>query len=441
MNESEKLIKNSISYKAKGFELKSNRPQQYDSLQRQYLGDRTRSFANARAYLASDYVNADCQGLITENFYQWVNTNIRLADIASFSPSSTKKQDDFKEVLFPELPIDYFPIGAKIKTMGNTWICVNPSNMSSVNANALIARCNASYNSYDYYGNIVTEPIVVEKYSMLGNDTDGNRNLELMDGYFNVTAQLNSTTQNLGENKRIILGKKPYHITGFTDFIQEFSGDRESVKLLNFTVRIGEPVEQDDMINFVADGKAYQTSVEVHGQAALITGQQSQIIPAFLINGTEVSATEQYPLSWTFTSSDNSIVTINKDGLITTKKSGTAIITATLDQNPNLAASMEISITDSLSDDYIAFKGLIPQFITQYTKETISAAFYENGIETQNSLNWTFSGANQEDYNAVIASDGKSATIECLSPSANNLLITVSYGENETTAEISLEGY
>lgn len=441
MNESERFIKNSISFKEKGIGLKSNRPQQYNSLQRQYLGDRTRSFANARAYLASDYVNADCQGLIPEDFYEWVNTNIRFAEVGSFSSSSSKKQDDFKEILFPDLPIDYFPIGAKIKAMGNTWICINPSNMSSVNANAIIARCNASYNSYDYYGNVVTEPIVVEKYSMLGNDTDGNRNLELMDGYFNVTAQLNSITQNLGENKRIILGNKPYYITGFTDFIQEFSGDRASVHLLNFTIRIDEPKENDDMINYVADGKAYQFAVAVHGQNILTTGQQTQIFPAFLINDNEVAASAEYPITWKFTSSDNSIATIDNDGLITTKKAGTATITATLDQNPNLSASIELTITDALSDDYVAFKGLIPEYITQYTTETISAAFYQNGLETNSPLQWVFSGAAEEDFIAEISTDGKSATIQCVSPSAVSLIVTVAYDGNEASVEIPLEGY
>ena len=441
MNESEKYIKTSIAFKNKGFGLPTNRPKQYDSLQRQYMGDRTRSFANARAYLATDYVNADCQGLILQDFYAWVNTNIRLADITSYTPSSTKKQDDYKEVLFPDLPIDYFPIGAKIQTMGNTWICINPSNMSSVNASALIARCNASYNSFDYYGNVVTEPIVVEKYSMLGNDTEGNRNIELMDGYFNVTAQLNSVTANLGENKRIILGNKPYHITGFTDFIQEFSGDRDSVHILNFTVRIGEPTENDDMENFIADGKSYQCSVAIHGQSTLTAGQQTTLTPAFLINDNEVQPTGQYPLSWTFTTSDSTVAEVDENGVVTTYSAGSVQITATLDQNPTLQAVIELQVSETLSDDYVAFTGLIPEYIMQYTTETISAAFYQNGLEVNEPLVWSFSGAGKSRYNATVSADGKSVAIECISPSKRKLTITASYGENTVSVEIPLVGY
>lgn len=441
MNDSEKLIKNSISYKPQACGMKSNRPQEYASMQKQYLGNRTRSFLNSRAYLSSDYVNADCQGLNAENFYEWINTNIRLADITEFNASTAKKQDDFKQVLFPELPIDYFPIGAKIKTMGSTWICINPSNLSSVNANALVGRCNTSYNSFDYYGNIITEPIIVEKYSMLGNDTDGNQNLELMDGYFNVTAQLNDTTAKLGENKRIILGDKPYHITGFTNFIQEFSGDRESVHLLNFTVRIGEPTENDDMINFVADGNSYKTSVEIHGQTALIAGQMAQFTPVFLINGQEVESTQEHPLSWQFSSSNDNIATINENGTVTAVAQGSAVITATLDQNIKLTATIELQITESITDDYVAFVGVVPQSIEQYQSATISGAFYQSGIETENPLNWSFSGASEEDFIATISENGKSATIECLSPSAEKLNVSISSGDNSAAVEISLDGY
>ena len=243
MNDSEKYLKGIKPQTLSGVNVLTNAPSQYASKQRMYMAERNRLFAQKRAYLPTDYVNADVQGL-TKNFYDYTNLNIRLADIVNESPTS-KKKDDFKNILFPDMAIDYFPIGAKVITMGNTWIATNPSNMSDANSGGIIARCNASYNSYDYYGNIVTEPIVVEKYSMLGNNNEDPRNLVLMDGYFNVTCQKNSVTEKLGQNKRIILGSKPYHITGFADFIQEFSGNRNSVHIIHFTARIDEPTENE----------------------------------------------------------------------------------------------------------------------------------------------------------------------------------------------------
>ena len=167
MNDSQKYIKNLI-FSNDGSKVVQNTPEQYNSRQKQYLADRTARYVSERAYLSSDYVEADIQGLLPY-FYDYTTLYIRLADILSPSANTTKKVDDYKQVLIPDRAVDYLPIGAKINTMGSTWIVINPSNISSVSTNAVIARCNATYNSYDYYGNIIVEPIVVEKYTMSNN--------------------------------------------------------------------------------------------------------------------------------------------------------------------------------------------------------------------------------------------------------------------------------
>ena len=166
---SQKYVKDAIAFIGRGVSVPQNTPEEYASRQRQYMAGRSRAFDSHRAYLASDYFNADVQGLNPDDFYRWNNTNIRLSDVSSSDSSSFsgRKTDDFKIVLFPEKHIDYFPVGAKIKTAGSVWICINPSNVSSVKPTAIVARCNSSYNSFDYYGNIITEPIIVEKYAML----------------------------------------------------------------------------------------------------------------------------------------------------------------------------------------------------------------------------------------------------------------------------------
>ena len=206
---------------------KSNTPKQYIDRKHQYLAKPTRMFIGNAAKYASDFVEAKVQGL-TKDFYSYLTTNIRFSDAHS-TYSETSLQDDSKIVLFAEPKIDYFPIGAKLQTMGNTWLCVNPSNMSSVYTNALIKRCNAVYNSYDFYGNILREAIIVESPAMSGNDNEVKDNVVLMDGYFNVTCQLNENTMQLGQNRRILLGSKAYHITGFQDFLKEFASEESGV--------------------------------------------------------------------------------------------------------------------------------------------------------------------------------------------------------------------
>ncbi len=439
MNDSQKYIKNLI-FGSDGSNVVRNTPSQYNNRQKQYLAERTTRYTAERAYLASDYVQADIQGLLPY-FYDYTTLNIRLADILSPSANTTKHIDDFKQIMIPDRSIDYLPIGAKINTMGSTWIVVDPSNISSVVVNAVIARCNATYNSYDYYGNIIIEPIVVEKYTMSNNDNDNSINLVLMDGYFNITCQLNENTKNLGINKRIILGDKPYHITGFTDFIQEFTGNRQDIHIMTFTARIDEPTESDDLTIGIAGGKEYVVSAELNGQTDLIAGQSTTLTADFLINGKKVDSTTEHPLSWTYSSSDQTIARVSDDGKVMTYKEGNTVIVATLVQNPLVTAKLGLSITEVVNEPYIAFDGFTHDYITQYSSETFNATYFENNLATDYPLKWTFSGATKRDYIATVSEDGRSVTIECLSASEKPLTIKASYNGYTAKIKVNLVGY
>ena len=442
-NKSENYINASKKFFGMGKPVGTNTPTQYASRQKQYMAKRSIVFDNQRAYLSSDYFNAEVQGLNPDDFYSWVNTNIRLSDVSkTSSATATKKTDDYKEVLLPEYHIDYFPIGAKIITAGNTWICINPSNISSVKTTALVARCNASYNSFDDFGNVVTEPIVVEKYSMLGNDNEKPNNLVLMDGYFNITCQLNDNTRRLHQNSRIMLGTNVYHITGMTDFIQEFTGDRNSCHLLTFTVRLEEVTDADDVTkNFIANGNNYSFSASISGISELNVGQTAQMTAHFKATYAEDLLPSSQEATWTWSSSDENVVTVDEDGVVTAKSVGNATIQAVMEQNTAISSQIELAVKQVNIAPYVAFNGAIPSKLTQYGTIDITAAYYENGVETDNELTWKFGGANFMDYGYVIGENGKEISLACFNASKEPLIITVEYGEYSAKISIELEGY
>ena len=380
---------------------------QYKSKQRQYVSFATRKFANERAYLSSDYVNANVQGL-TEKFYDFVNINLRIADVRSGEnlSFSGRKTDDFKEILIPSEKIDYIPIGAKINTMGSTWLVITPQNISSPNATAIVARCNASYNSYDYYGNVITEPIVVQSYEMSENDNTDSQNLVLMDGTFKVTCQLNDNTKNLRINKRVILGDNPYYITGFTDFIEEFSGNRDSAHLLSFNVRLEEPTVLDDLENnYIANGKSFSFGAMIDGEEKISREEQKPFKALFIKNDETIQDSSAYPIKWIWSSSNNDVAAVNDQGMVIGVNEGRAVITATLQQNPNIQADFSITVTNEVIEPYIAFDTYITKSITQYSSAVFEAFYYENGQKTPNSITWHFSGAPASSYAVKFISD------------------------------------
>lgn len=442
MNESEKYIKNSIY---EGYGSPDNTPSQLGGLQKGYMADRTRIFQRERSYLSTDYVKARVQGIYKDDFYKWADTFIRMSDINETHETvlDLKKQDDYKKVLFPEVFIEYFPLGAKIEALGSTWICVNPSNLSDGTASAIVARCNASYNSYDPYGNIVTEPLTLYKSSMLNTDPkrmNNRSNLVLAEGYFNVICQLNDTTRALDENQRIILGRKAYYITGFTDFVQEFTGDYDSVHALSFTVRLGEPTETDDIENRIADGKTQSFSANIEGASQMFVGSTKPIVASFIRNGEVVENSEEFPVSWVYSSSDEEVATVDTYGNVTGVNGGTVLIKATLNENPSVTAEHQIIIMRNRLQGRIEITQTVYQSLTQYEEAELSAVYYgSNGEPTDDTVSWEASGADIGSYS--METDGNTATVTCLSGSDTALVITASFGGVTESVTFQLNGY
>lgn len=441
-NDSQKFLRGVMGFNGIVDVVPSNTPSQYTDRKTQYMAGRAKKFDHARAYLSTDYVEALVQGISSNDFYEWTNTDIRLSDVSKNPKNSLngQKNDDRKIVLFSDESIDYIPIGAKIETMGSTWIVINPNNLSSAKTTCIVARCNASYNSYDEYGNIVTEPIVVESYQMDNNDNKSVSQMVLMGGYFKVICQLNTNTAKLHENSRIILGTKAYHITGLADFTQEFSGDRESCHYLTFNIRVEEPTELDDITtNFIAGGNGVSFGVTVAGVNEIALGNSTALSASFVVNG---KADYDTPRTWLWTSSDDTVAKVDTFGGVSAVSIGTCDITVTLEQNPNLSAVFKLVITDDKTES-VAFMGDIPSSISQYSSAIIYAAFFKGGeIEADTPIQWTFSNAEPYSYSTEISSDGRRATISCLRASSTPLRVTIAANDAQPKyADIELEGY
>ena len=435
MNDSEKYIKQCTQIPRVKFN--NNAPAQYDDVNPQHMANRNRLNAAHRAYIAANFITAEVQGL-TDNFYDFITTDIRLTDVTTNNVTNfdSKKTDDFKEVLLAYY--EYIPVGAKIKAMGSTWIVQNPANLSSPNATAIVARCNATYNDYDFYGNIVTEPIVIQKTQMLDSNPETPQNLVLMDGYFNIICQKNANTQNLGENSRLILGSKAYEIEGYSDFIQEFTSDRSSTKLSTFRATVKEPTIYDDMVNGISDGMNASFSEQITGISSLIVGQSGALNAEFLVNGEVTQGTAEYPLNWQWAVADESIATIDGTGIVTGIAEGSTTATATLTENPNITASVGISVLSAVNP-YIEINNPNISSIRQYDKATFTATYYENNEPTSNVVTWSLSGAGKRSYYAEV--DGNEITIQCVSPATSALVIQAEYNGVAETKNIQLEGY
>ena len=381
------------------------------------------------AKYASDYFTADAQGLNPNDRWAWEKVTLRMADIVRASNATQKQYDDYKTILLDRMRYAYIPRGAKFVTMGSTWLCINPENISGADGIGLIQRCKAVWNHLDWYGNVKSEPMAVDATEILrANAPDPQYQMTVMKGYYNVKCQYNEDTAQINDNTRMILGTGCYVVTGYSDFTQEFTGDYNSVRMLEFTVRKDEVNKTiDDLENHVAGGLTFTWEVVVSGPTAVKAGEEIEMSVSSIRCNEPVASTEEHPINYIWESSDESVATVDENGVVTGVSEGECEITATLEQNPEKKMSVTITVSEQST---LAWARTPPLALSAYETAVLEVA--EDGAE------WIFSGADESTYR--VSGTGKSRAVTCWSGSVEPLRVTVKKDDEEIYAVLPLNG-
>jgi len=416
--------------------VQTNNPTQYADRQRQFFDPETRAFTKMTARYASDFLEARVEGLGSDG-KAWGNYRLRFADVVRPSAAIQRHFDDYKQFLFESPKIEYVRPGTKIDTMGSIWLVLNPQNVSGASGSGLCRRCNAVWNHLDWYGNVISEPIIAENERANANDSDAQNSQLITKGYFNIICQYNEETRQIDTNTRMILGSAAYRITGYSDFETEFTGDYSTVRLLSFTARYEDANDViDDMENHVAGGKLFSWTVNISGQQSMRLGASQQLSVTSVRNGQTVEQDADKPVSYVYASSDESVVTVDENGLVTAIAEGSAVITATLAQNGAYSGAFPVAVTGS--EDGVFFTKEPQKRLSPYESTTLEAAYFEDGEETGEAVAFSLDGADASAYSAE--TDGNAVTVTCCGYSAALLRITAEYGGYSASAEIVLEG-
>lgn len=430
------------------------KPNPYRFRRKTYFDKSTHSFIWENAKYASNYYAAQVQGCIPGDFDTVRGANIRTMDIVEQS-TGTQMPNEWQCVFFQDPRIEGLYTGAKLWYAGNVWLCTAPKSVASDSANAVIRRCNAIWNFIDYYGNVITEPFVWNKSNANATSNEYLDYNSIAHDYQRCCMQLNDKTRHIRHNQRVVLGNGVYQVSGIVDFISDFgevmdeNGEfkqrqKSESHIMYFDLYKAEPLAGvDDMENEVADALKFGWKIGIGVAQSVQVGQTVNLGAYSLRSDAEstdvpVESTDEYPISYSYKSNDESVLTVDGEGNVTAVSEGIAFVTVTLDQNTNISATFAISTTAAVTSGWITITPGLPASMRMTEKAIAEVRYVSNGEETTDGISVTASGPDEYCY-AVEYSEGQ-LTVKSYYPSNTPLEITITAGNSSMTKTIRLDG-
>lgn len=423
MDELNTLARDAILLGVTGSVRTSNSARKRTGLQKQYFREETLAFTEDIGYLASNVYETAAQGINFDDWYSYVPIKIRVDNAVQVSSGELMTDDWMRIYIIQPTGIDTIGQGAYMFFDNNWWMVYKPKGVTTVRGQALVRRCNTVINKLDYYGNIVSIPMAFTKLGTLGNAPNVTENMILSKNYMNCYCQLNSMTREFTENTRMIQGKAAYAIRGINDFTREYTEEPDSVHIMAFTIQREEPLEQDNLDLQVADYYSFSWVISLNANDHMAMGSTQTIIPTSYRNECLVAGTDEHPISYKFESSDETVLTVSESGEVTTVGEGEATVRVTLNQNHEIRQSVNISVT-ATGESKVIFTSTPVTVLDEYDLCLISASYLNEGIETEDEVTFTFSGAPTRCY-GVSAVGLNKYEVRCFNASRTPLTVTI----------------
>lgn len=248
--------------------------------------------------------------------------------------------NDTKNIYMPLYTLEQ---GYKVNVLGKDWLCTKKDiNSNEVYEKGTIELCNDTLN-FNFEGDIKPMQAIV---NFNNKDLEKDGLVMLYDGDLFVILNDNPDSQRIDLQQRFISQNKAWEVIG-RDYTRN--------GLIVLSCDMTEFNSDDDIDNKIADRWKYETKHEY-----VITIKDKDNILVF--NGQtytlEVSLTDMEqdvnPLpELVFTSDDESIVTVDNNGVITGVGLGTANITVQLAENLQIATTTSVGVEEiPMEDDY-----------------------------------------------------------------------------------------
>lgn len=381
---------------------------------------------------ASNVFDGLVQGINQDDWYAWTPVKLR-ASLLVEPTTGDELSSTWQKIVILDKNINYLSNGAYVRFNNSTWIVFNPENVAQEIGVAVVAKCTTTYNNYDWYGNLVKTPMYFAKGMMLASEPFFQEYSILPDGYNHAILQLNKATKGIINNTRIILGKSAFVVSGLVDFAREFTDDEDSVHVLRTDIRATETMPADDLINHVAEGDNLEVKILVSGIDKVSETGSAALTATLQRNGVLTGATEEHPITYKWESSDESIATVDENGVVTGISEGECTIRVVLEQNPLVHTNFSMTVEALVLEDYVAFVTAVPDKMYAFDSLTIKASYFENGIETEDSVSYLVAGCSCD-------VDGNELTLYA-SSAGTTITVTATAHDISVSRTIKVEGF
>lgn len=356
----------------------------------------------------------------------WVST------VLDVTTGMVKNSDDYRSLYFKNIDHEVGR-GRYFKWLDNYWIVYETTTheletISTCN----IRRCNNWLKWLNDKGEVITYPCVIE-----GDLTSANaqvaKTITQANSHINVIVQGNKDTLSIVKNSRFMFNHNVYKFYAINNYMQvDYVDDNAPLLFMDFYLDM--EIDEDNVAENLADDLRNQYHIECNVEQ--LTGQignEGVIIPTVYRNNKTID-----DVRMEFVSSDDSIITVDKDGNYLMHSNGEAVISVQILGNEISKIDIPIIVTDVSQTTYSIIINPIVSKLRKGLSVTFSAKIVNNlNEEISDIITLTPSGTdNKNNYTIVDNGDNTWVLTNNLQ---STIPLTLTFSNTTYNVETSME--
>lgn len=356
----------------------------------------------------------------------WVST------VLDVTTGMVKNSDDYRSLYFKNIDHEVGR-GRYFKWLDNYWIVYETTTheletISTCN----IRRCNNWLKWLNDKGEVITYPCVIE-----GDLTSANaqvaKTITQANSHINVIVQGNKDTLSIVKNSRFMFNHNVYKFYAINNYMQvDYVDDNAPLLFMDFYLDM--EIDEDNVAENLADDLRNQYHIECNVEQ--LTGQignEGVIIPTVYRNNKTID-----DVRMEFVSSDDSIITVDKDGNYLMRSNGEAVISVQILGNEISKIDIPIIVTDVSQITYSIIVNPIVSKLRKGLSVTFSAKIVNNlNEEISDVITLTPSGTDNKNNYTII--DNGDNTWVLTNNLQSTIPLTLTFSNTTYNVETSME--